>query len=66
MAIATNAARVTGTGLLAYLVGQEAAEGFFHDFSSWLMLFLASLILCALVFLLERSNARSPTTRAPA
>jgi len=54
VAIATNTARVTGTGVLAYIIGPEVAQGFFHDFSSWLMLLFASVILCGEVFLLER------------
>lgn len=43
VAIVANAARVTGTGVLAYYYGEAAAEGFFHGFSSW-MIFVAGLI----------------------
>ena len=64
VAIATNAVRVTGTGMLAYLIGPEVAKGFFHDFSSWLMLLVASVILCAEVFLLERLDQRARVARA--
>jgi exosortase len=48
VAIAANAARVAGTGLLASYIGAEAAEGFFHMFSGWLMFVVAfGLLLVA-------------------
>ena len=43
VAIVANAARVTGTGVLAYYYGNAAAEGFFHGFSSWII-FVVGLI----------------------
>ncbi|MDX2034926.1 MAG: exosortase/archaeosortase family protein [Blastocatellia bacterium] len=45
IAILTNAARVTGTGLLAHRWGLQAAEGFLHGFSGWLIFLLAVLLL---------------------
>ena len=42
VAIAANAARVVGTGLAANWIGPEAAEGFFHTFSGWLVFVAAS------------------------
>lgn len=52
IAVATNALRVSGTGLLAYRFGGKAAEGFFHEFSglvifgsAFLLLFLEGTIL---------------------
>jgi exosortase len=45
VAIAANAARVAGTGLLASYIGARAAEGFFHTFSGWLMFVVAFLLL---------------------
>jgi exosortase len=33
IALAANALRITGTGVLAFNFGQAAAEGFFHSFS---------------------------------
>ena len=48
VAIAANAARVVGTGLAANWIGPEAAEGFFHTFSGWLVFVAAfSLLLLA-------------------
>ena len=42
IALAMNAARVAGTGLVGNYLGERWAEGFFHTFSGWL-LFLGSL-----------------------
>jgi exosortase len=41
IAIIANAARVAGTGLSAEWIGPEAAQGFFHTFSGWLMFVVA-------------------------
>jgi exosortase len=41
IAIVANAARVAGTGLSAEWIGPEAAQGFFHTFSGWLMFVIA-------------------------
>lgn len=41
IAIVANTVRVTGTGVLAYLFGDGAAQGFFHDFSGWAMYIVA-------------------------
>jgi len=45
IAIVTNAFRVTGTGVLANYWGIEAAEGFYHTFSGWLIFVLAFVML---------------------
>jgi exosortase len=37
IAIVANGIRVAGTGLAAHFIGPEAAEGFLHTFSGWLM-----------------------------
>jgi exosortase len=44
IAILANGLRVAGTGAAAHRFGPEAAEGFFHSFSGWLM-FAASFVL---------------------
>jgi len=41
IAILANAVRVAGTGILYHTVGEEAAEGFFHAFSGWLLFVIA-------------------------
>ncbi len=50
VAIAANAFRVAGTGLAAHFYGADAAQGFFHMFSGWLIF----LVAFAMLFLLHR------------
>jgi exosortase len=47
IAVLTNGARVAGTGILSYHFGAAAAEGFFHEFSGW-VIFVAALGLLGL------------------
>ena len=51
IAIIANAARVSGTGILAHYFGDEAAEGFYHTFEGWLVFVVAFVLLfiCGLV-----------------
>jgi exosortase len=44
IAIAANAFRIVGTGLIVQYWDPEKAEGFFHLFSGWLV-FVASLLM---------------------
>jgi exosortase len=60
IAIITNAARVSGTGILARYYGTEVADGFFHEFSGWVIYVVAFLLLFAFGWLLDRFN---PTRR---
>lgn len=57
VALAANAFRVAGTGLLARWFGQRAAEGFFHSFSGWLVFVFAFAVLLAELLLLQRFAA---------
>jgi exosortase len=41
VAIVSNAMRITGTGVAAHYYGVEAAEGFFHSFSGWVVFVVA-------------------------
>jgi exosortase/archaeosortase family protein len=50
VAILANGFRVAGTGIAAHYYGPEAAEGFFHSFSGWIV-FIASF---AMLFLIHR------------
>ena len=50
IAILANAGRVAGTGIAAHYYGVEAAQGFFHTFSGWLVFMVA----LALLFLVTR------------
>jgi exosortase len=58
IAIASNGARVAGTGIAAHYIGPEAAEGFFHTFSGWLMFVAAFLMLFVVVRLIVRLAPR--------
>lgn len=60
IAIITNAARVSGTGILSRYYGTEVADGFFHEFSGWVVYVVAFLLLFAFGWLLDRFN---PTRR---
>jgi exosortase len=62
IAIVTNASRVAGTGLAAHYYGEEAAQGFFHDFSGWVV-FLAAF---ALMFIALKVIVRVFPSRLPA
>jgi len=48
IAIATNGIRVAGTGIAAHFYGSEAAEGFFHSFSGWII-FIAAFIMMVIL-----------------
>ena len=63
VAIAANAARVAGTGLAAEWISPQAAEGFFHEFSGWVMFVVAFALLLAA----QRALASRPrlAMRAP-
>jgi exosortase len=63
IAIITNAARVSGTGVLARFYGTQVADGFFHEFSGWVIYIVAFLLLFAFGWLLDRFN---PTRRGGA
>jgi len=51
IAVAANSFRIVGTGLLVQYWDPEKAEGFFHEFSGWLI-FVVSLIM---LYLLHRT-----------
>jgi exosortase len=53
IAILANAARVAGAGVMAHYWGIEAAEGFLHGFSGWLVFAVAILMLLGLARLLN-------------
>jgi exosortase len=56
IAIITNAARVSGTGILARYYGTGVADGFFHEFSGWVIYVVAFLLLFAFGWLLDLFN----------
>jgi exosortase len=54
IAILTNAARVSGTGVLAHYYGTKVADGFFHSFSGWVIYLVAAALLFATGWALDR------------
>jgi exosortase D (VPLPA-CTERM-specific) len=54
IAILTNAARVTATGVFTYHFGRRATEGFWHDLSGWLVYIAALALLLLLNFGLNK------------
>jgi exosortase len=45
IAIVANGLRVAGTGVAAHYYGVEAAEGFFHTFSGWIVFIVAFALM---------------------
>jgi exosortase len=68
VAIAANAARVAGTGLAANWIGPEAAQGFLHMFSGWLVFVAAFglLLLAQRLFSRARPAPLATTQKAAA
>jgi len=58
IAIVANGLRVAGTGVAAHAIGPEAAEGFFHTFSGW-MVFVAAFAMLVPVRLMLSTIASS-------
>jgi exosortase len=52
IAIVANGGRVAGTGLAAHRFGPEAAQGFLHEFSGWMVFVVAFVMLLGLQKLL--------------
>jgi exosortase len=67
VAVIANGARVAGTGIAARYYGAAAAEGFFHEFSGWLV-FIAAFAMMLLIhrLLLLIMPDRRPPQSAPA
>ncbi|MDX6269584.1 MAG: hypothetical protein QOD28_807 [Acidobacteriota bacterium] len=61
IAIITNAGRVSGTGVLARYYGTEVADGFFHEFSGWVVYIAAFMLLFALGWVLDKFGGRGKT-----
>jgi exosortase len=54
VAIVTNGARVAGTGIAAHHFGPAAAQGFFHEFSGWLVFTAAFALTLGVQALISR------------
>ena len=54
IAVVSNGLRIVGTGVLTYAFGPQAAEGFFHLFSGWLIFLTAMVFMLLVHWLLSR------------
>jgi exosortase len=61
IAVAANSFRIIGTGLLVQYWDPDKAQGFFHEFSGWLVFVVSLLMLYSLhqLLRLRRQNARA-------
>jgi exosortase D (VPLPA-CTERM-specific) len=68
VAIVANGARVASTGMAAHWIGKEAAEGFFHEFSGWLVFIFAFAMILVIQKLITRFAPKpgGATNTAPA
>jgi exosortase len=64
IAIVANAFRVSGTGVLAHYWGADAAQGFYHTFSGWVIFVVAFALLLACGAVLSKLGLRGQTGRA--
>jgi len=66
VAIVTNGFRVAGTGIAAHRFGPAAAEGFFHEFSGWLVFIAAFVLMLAVQRAIVRLSPAVNDTLTPA
>ncbi len=59
IAIFTNAARVTATGVLSFYYGKQAMESLWHELSGWLVYVTALLLLLSINFGLKKFKVQS-------
>jgi exosortase len=60
VAIIANGARVAGTGIAAHYWGAGAAEGFFHEFSGWIVFVISFVLILAIQQLILRLAPKRP------
>lgn len=63
IAILTNAARVTSTGILTYYYGKSMVDGFVHELSGWLVYVVALILLAVVNFIVKRFYRKNAKTR---
>lgn len=66
VAIVANGARVAGTGMAAHWIGPEAAEGFLHEFSGWIVFIFAFVMILFIQKLIKRFAPLPAANRSPA
>ncbi len=63
IAIFSNAFRVTGTGVLAQYVGEEAAQGFYHTFTGWMVFVAAFFMMISLAYIFSKFPDKPPVLK---
>jgi exosortase len=58
LAIIVNIIRVAGTGVLGNYYGPKVAQGFFHEFTGFVLFIIGFIVLIILYYLLEHSFIR--------
>ncbi len=64
IAIVSNSLRIFGAGILTYHFGPSMAQGFFHEFSGWVIFVAAMLLMFACHWVLRRIGGRKDTANA--
>jgi exosortase len=64
VAVVSNGARIAGTGIAAERFGPAAAEGFFHEFSGWVIFIVAFVLMLGIQALMTRL-APQPASAEP-
>lgn len=59
IAVVTNAARVTATGVFTYTNGKQAVDGWWHDASGWLVYLVALAMLIGINYLLIKVSRQT-------
>ncbi|MEZ5317514.1 MAG: exosortase/archaeosortase family protein [Vicinamibacterales bacterium] len=62
IAIVANGARVAGTGIAAHYFGAAAAQGFFHEFSGWVVFVVAFALMLVVQQVIHRFSPRPATS----
>ncbi len=63
VAVFSNAFRIMVTGILCRWFGPAMAEGFFHDFSGWLVYIISLLALLGILYALRRKDRPAPAPK---
>jgi exosortase len=64
IAVVSNAFRIFGTGVLTSEVTPKLAEGFFHEFSGWLIFLSSAALMLLMHWLLKRTASAVEAARA--
>jgi exosortase D (VPLPA-CTERM-specific) len=66
ISVGANVLRISGTGFIGLFWGNQAAEGFFHSFSGWIVFMVCIACLSLLNFLLKYFPGKKGEKKEPA